>query len=111
MLFRTFAVHITLAGSMTRFVVGNLKAYVCTHVFDQTKPVLLIVHDKDDDWSFVCGGPHEDSAGAYRVVGVGHLTSRDPELDQCADLPVGFEAERLAVGQQWIRTEIESTPC
>jgi hypothetical protein len=93
---------------MARFVAGNLKAYVCTHIFDKAKPVLLVVHDKDGDWSFVCGDAHEDTAEAYRVVGVGHLTSGDPELNQCADLPAGFEAERSAVGQVWIRTEIGS---
>lgn len=98
-----------IADSMTRFVVGNLKTYVCTHVFDGTKPVLLVVHDKDGDWSFVCGEPHENSAEAYRVVGVGHLTFRDPTLNECADLPAGFEAERSAVGRQWMRTKIDST--
>lgn len=96
---------------MTRFVASNLKAYVCTHVFDETKPVLLVVHDKDGDWSFVCGEPHNDSAGAYRVVGIGHLTARDPALDQCADLPAGYEAERSTVGQPWMRTEVDSSGC
>lgn len=96
---------------MTKFLLGNLKTYVCTHVFEETKPVLLVVHDKDGDWSFVCGDLHESAAKAYRVVGVGHLTSRDSSLDQCADLPAGFEAERSAVGQHWIRTEIDSTAC
>ena len=96
---------------MTRFVAASLKTYVCTHVFDEAMPVLLVVHDKDGDWSFVCGGHHEDSAKAYRVVGVGHLTSRDSSLDQCADLPIGFEAERSAVSQQWIRTKIDSAAC
>ncbi len=96
---------------MTRFEPGNLKTYICTHVFHKTKPVLLVVHNREGDWAFVCGGPHEDSASAYRVVGVGHLTSDDPTLNQCADLPLGFEAERSALGVPWIRTKIDGVAC
>jgi hypothetical protein len=96
---------------MTRFIASNLKTYVCTHVFDESKPVLVVVHDKDGDWSFVCGAPHIDSANDYRVVGVAHLTSHDSSLNECADLLVGFEAERSAVDQNWIRTRIDSPVC
>jgi hypothetical protein len=93
---------------MSSFTPGNLKAYICTHVFEGTHPVLLIVHEKDGDWSFVCGEPHQDTAESYRVVGVGHLIARDPSLNQCADLPEGWEAERSAMGQPWIRTVIDA---
>ena len=88
---------------MSGFSPGNLKTYICTHVFLEECPVLLVIHDKDGDWGFVCGGLHQDAAEDYRIVGVGHLTARDPSLNECADLPAGFEAERSALGQPWIR--------
>jgi len=51
---------------------------------------------------FMCGGAdHGDND--IRVVGVGHLVERDPTLNECADLPNGFEAERSTVGAPWLR--------
>ena len=93
------------------FSAANLKTYVCTHVFDATRPILLVVHDHDGSWSFMCGAPHEDSSASYRVVGVGHLISRDPSLNRCADLPVGSEAERSALEQPWIRKKKAPNAC
>ncbi len=93
---------------MGGFSPDNLKTYICTHVFEGTHPVLLIAHEKDGDWIFVCGQPHKDTAESYRVVGVGHLTARDPSLNQCADLPAGHEAERSAPGQPWMRTDSDA---
>ena len=80
-----------------------MKAYVCLHVFTQTRRVLLVIHHEDGDWSFMCG--HTDHGGAedIRVVGVGHLVAADPSLHACADLPNGYEAERNAVGDSWLR--------
>jgi hypothetical protein len=96
---------------MAAFSRGDLKCYVCVHVFVGALPVLLVAHESDGAWSFVCGGVHPDSPESYRVVGVGHLLGRDPSLHDCADLPEGFEAERAAVGEPWIRTEISSDAC
>jgi hypothetical protein len=84
------------------------KAYVCTHVFDDVKPILLVSRD-DGDWSFLCGEGHEDSASSYRVVGIGHLLDRDPSLQSLLDLPPDWEAERKTTGDAWIRTRCAST--
>ncbi len=89
---------------MAAFSRGDLKCYVCTHVFESTRPVLLVTHEEDGAWCFLCGDVHSDSADCYRVVGAGHLVGRDPTLHECADLPCGYEAERVAVGTAWIRT-------
>jgi hypothetical protein len=52
---------------------------------------------------FMCGGADHEGKDV-RVVGVGHLVASDPTLNDCADLPEGFEAERSAVGSPWLRT-------
>lgn len=60
-------------------------AYVCIHVFEDTRPVLLVSR-QEGDWCFLCGGEHEQKAENYRVVGRGHILARDAALHQLTDL-------------------------
>ncbi len=89
------------------FAPSNLKSYVCSHVFNMERPVLLVVHE-DGDWMFMCGKTDHGGSEDCRVVGVGHLVDRDPSINRCADLPDGFEAERNAVGGHWSRKRIDT---
>lgn len=82
------------------------KAYVCVHVFDQSRPVLLVSRE-DGDWCFLCGDVHPDSADHYRVVGRGHVVYRDFSLSSILDLLPNEEAERVAIGEPWIRTVLK----
>jgi len=90
------------------FTPTNLAVHVCAHVFSNTHPVLLVVNE-ENDWQFLCGGLHPEGE-IPSVVGVGHLTTRDPSLNECADLPPNFEAERSSLNDRWIRTPIERRP-
>ena len=81
------------------------KAYVCIHVFEQTKPVLLVSRG-DGDWCFLCGDEHPNDAKFYRVVGIGHVLERYPDLKEVLDLKPDEEAERSAPGESWIRTSL-----
>ena len=90
---------------MTRgFAPGNFRVYVCSHVFAQTRPILLVARE-GDDWMFLCGQADHESSDCV-VVGVAHLTDRDPSLQELSDLLDGFEAERVAVGSPWLRTHV-----
>lgn len=82
------------------------KSYVCTHVFEGSRPVLLVSRP-GGDWCFLCGGEHPEDASSYRVVGIGHLFEKDPTLISLEDLPPDWEAEREEVGKPWIRTRCE----
>ena len=86
------------------FAPGDLAVYVCSHVFEQTRPILLVARE-GNDWMFLCGQADHDSSD-YRVVGVAHLTERDPSLQALSDLPDAFEAERVAVGSPWVRGHV-----
>ena len=86
-----------------RFSPENLGVIVCGCVFRNEKPVLYVSH-ADKDWQFLCGDEHESIEGAC-VVGVGHLTERDPSLNQIADLPLGWDADRNSVVSGWRRYE------
>ena len=90
------------------FEVDHARAYVCRHVFENTRAVLLVAHE-EGDWVFACGGAdHAEDEGAtdWRVVGVGHLTARDASLHAVSDLPLGWEAERERADAAWTRRPI-----
>jgi hypothetical protein len=88
-----------------RSLPSNLAVYVCLEVINFDSEVLLVCHD--DDWMFLCGDGHPDSADFYRVVGLGHVIERDPGLADLLDLAAGYGAERCEVGAEWVRAPIE----
>jgi hypothetical protein len=78
------------------------KAYVCNHVFEHSRPILLVSR-ADGDWCFLCGEEHPQDASAYKVVGIGHALESDSSLQELHDLPAEWEAERKGTGQDWVR--------
>jgi hypothetical protein len=84
------------------------KSYVCIEVFKNEKPVLLVSREHGD-WCFLCGGDHPEDPSFFRVVGIGHVLQRHPELNALLDLKPNEEAEREAPGKPWIRTTIGGT--
>ncbi|QNP48907.1 hypothetical protein [Diaphorobacter aerolatus] len=83
----------------------HIKCYVCVHVFEDTRPVLLVSRP-DGDWCFLCGADHANNANAYRVVGIGHVLENDISIDDVMDLKPDWEAERKDIKSDWIRTPI-----
>jgi hypothetical protein len=75
-------------------------AFICPHIFDNTRPILLVIHE-EGDWQCLCGLSDHNEIG--RLVGIGHLVKRDPSIDEVSDLPDGWEAERKWQNEAWIR--------
>lgn len=80
----------------------EVAAFVCSHVFNDTRPVLLVSR-AGGDWQCLCGGSHE-AGEVPSVVGLNHLLERDSTLRALQDLPDEWEAERASVKDPWIRT-------
>ena len=80
-------------------------AYICSHVFKNSQPILLVCRE-GGDWQFLCGGSHDNETP--KVVGINHLFERDPTLLEVRDLPMDWEAEREAVGSPWIRIDLRT---
>jgi len=80
-------------------------AFVCSHVFAGSHPVLLVCK-VDEDWQFLCGGEHDEDECPH-VVGLVHLLKRDSSLQSVLDLPEGWEAERDSVNAPWCRRRID----
>ena len=76
--------------------------FVCSHVFKNVRPVLLVAREHGD-WMYLCGQSHHQESEDYHVVGVEHLTERDETLCEIADLRDNAEAQRSKVGLPWIR--------
>ena len=77
--------------------------YVCRHVFENSNPVLLVCHESDGDWQFLCGGTHNKEEPI--VVGMEHILDRDRTLLVTLKIPPGWEAERRDVSSMWVYRE------
>ncbi|MCO6390601.1 hypothetical protein GTW25_06120 [Aliihoeflea aestuarii] len=77
----------------------NVACITCQSVIDG-HPVLIATHYEDDhSWGFMDGAPI-DMAKAL-VVAMSEVVGRHPDLDEVADLPPGWSATRVAVGDSW----------
>jgi hypothetical protein len=92
-----------MVGEMN--MIDHTPIYICSHIFNNTHPILLVIK-VGGDWQMLCAGGH-DAGEIPRVVGLGHLLERDKTLYQILDLPDDFEAERKSLDEPWIRTKCE----
>ena len=85
----------------------STPAFICSHIFENTKPILLVSHE-DEDWQFLYGSHHYLNE-IPKAVCIRHLFERDPALKEIADLSIDWKAERTAVGSQRVRTNVANT--
>jgi hypothetical protein len=74
-----------------------------TQIMNDGHPILYVSHDADDGtWQFLTGDQVEMSDAM--VVTLRSIFQFDPSIGELADLPLGWCAERSAVGMPWQRT-------
>jgi hypothetical protein len=75
--------------------------FTTARVLEDGFPILVVSHDEDGDWQFLCGTTtdYEDC----RLICMGCALERDSSLAEIADLPMGWFAERDSVGKPWER--------
>jgi hypothetical protein len=79
-------------------------------VLEGGRPILRVSHDDDDGaWQFLCGDVHEDAAEG-RIVWLGCMVDRDPSLQELADVPLGWGADRDTVSAPWERSANKPNP-
>jgi hypothetical protein len=64
-------------------------------------PILLVVHDQDDDWQFLSGSVYEPEKGV--LVHLSHIVEGHHEIRELRDLPRGWAAERGSGTEAWRR--------
>lgn len=82
---------------------ADSASYVCSHVLDRSRPVLLVIRECDGDWIAACGGEdHEQSTDSWFVVGWDHVLKWDPAVGGIEALERGEEAERSDSTAPWV---------
>jgi hypothetical protein len=79
----------------------NRAAFTTRPVLEKNLPILLVSHDENGDWQFLCGTTNRPKDG--RIVSLGCIFERDWTLAAVADLPEGWTASRPAIGGPWHR--------
>lgn len=80
---------------------SNRATFVCQHVFDRSRSMDYVCYD--GDIIVTCSGSDHNFANSKEVhiVGLGHLTARDPTLLDIPELRMGAWAERSENDRRW----------
>ncbi len=80
-----------------------LAVLTLDRIMDGTSPILHVTHDEDDgSWQFLDGG--EAAVANAMLVSLRQIANHDPTIKELADLPLGWQAVRGAVGKPWQRS-------
>jgi hypothetical protein len=80
----------------------NTVCATTTHVIHHGQPILYVFHDAEDGgWQFHADGPKTMSD--CLLVAISTVYRHDSTIAEVADLPLGWEASRRAIGQPWTR--------
>ena len=80
----------------------NTTVFTTSRVMGEGYPVLVAAHDADDGaWQFLCGTTNDPRDGVSESLG--RMLERHPELEELADLPLGWIAWREDASSAWIR--------
>ena len=78
--------------------------FTSRHVMYEGWPILLVSHDADDEaWQFVNGDGNTDEGVKPMLVHPEHVVELDPSVLVLADLPLGWQAWRGSVQDEWRR--------
>jgi hypothetical protein len=84
----------------------NVATFTVRQITEGKQPILLVSHDADEGmWQFLTGEPI-DMADAL-LVSLRSVYRLDPSIGELADLPLGWQARRSAVGEPWQREAVE----
>ena len=80
----------------------HTRIFLSETVHNGTEPVTYVCRDAEDgSWQFL--GDSMSDGGGPVISCFHHPIDRDPSLVELADLPLGWYAERVKVGETWIR--------
>ncbi len=105
----------TVEGHDHRFADGdwpfsvavNTAVFTTVGVLEGRLPILDVYHDVDGDWQFLCGTTNDAADG--RLICMGCVYERFPEMGALADLPPGWMAFREDERTAWQRSTY--VPC
>jgi hypothetical protein len=81
----------------------NRASFTTRPVLEEGHPILLVSHDADGDWQFLCGTTNRTED--CKIVSLGAMYQRDSSIGEVADLPEGWRAERQDAQSPWRRSK------
>jgi hypothetical protein len=78
----------------------DTRAHTTRFVLEDDFPILVVSHDPDGAWEFLCGTT--DKPKDAREIFLGEALELDPGLREVADLPVGWRALRDSREAPWM---------
>ena len=82
------------------------KVYTTRFVLEEGKPILVVAHDPDGEWEFLCATT--DNPRDAREVSLAFIVDQDPRVAEVADLPVGWRAFRDSPESPWLQRPFAS---
>jgi hypothetical protein len=79
----------------------NSAAFTTSRVLEEGFPILMVSHEDDGDWQFLCGTTSDYEH--CKLICLGCALESDGTLATIADLPRGWLAFREFVGGPWDR--------
>lgn len=77
------------------------KVYTTRFVLEEGKPILVVAHDPDGEWEFLCATT--DDPKDARQVSLAFMLDLDPSVAGVADLPTGWRAYRESTEGHWMQ--------
>jgi hypothetical protein len=77
----------------------NTLAYTTSRALRDGQPFLLVSHDHDGDWQFLCGDVADEEEGL--IICLGCAYTQDKSLAKLAKLPAGWQAIRSSPADPW----------
>lgn len=83
----------------------NVACFTLRQIIRDGAPILFVVHDEEDHgWQFLTG--EKVTPDDAMIVSMGNIVKHDRTVLQVGDMPPGYRATRVAVGERWTIQEI-----
>jgi hypothetical protein len=85
----------------------NVAVFTVRDIVEMRRPILIVNHDTEDGaWQFLTGEPLNMKDAM--LVSLSEIVRLDPTVAVLADLPIGWQATRARVGDNWRRSAAPS---
>jgi len=89
------------------FDAENTVCFVCDHVLNKQRPVLRVLHEKEDFyWQFLCGENDHLTDANIKIISMKEATEIDNTINELYEMPLGVGAERKSISDKWVPFKI-----
>lgn len=84
----------------------NIYVFTTKYVIKRGSPIVRVLHDEDGDWQFLGNEDNLQETDAM-VVSLREIIEFDETLSKIIDLPIGKQAIRNSIGDDWNICDLE----